>query len=326
MKSNDTNNKDNFTVFLSCSIALHLLLLYFFLFGMPSLFEKLPEEQTITFEMLPISEKANIITQTKQKEAPIENEDAKKSEQTKPKEEKPQDLPKEEKAKEPETKPVEEKPKIEEKKPIEEKKSEEVKEALPEKKEEIKEEKPKEEEKKKVEEVKKTEEKKEEKKPIEKPKEKKKHEPKTDELDSLLKHLEESSEGDNVKSNKHKRSEKVDNKKEAKGVYSEGLPLSDNESSSIKLQIERNWSNIPAGARGNNKVKIIISITLDKAGNVEQAKVKEKICPGIPNSVCEALADSAVRAVWKASPIENLDPARFNHWKEFKFNFDPSRL
>ncbi|HJD66150.1 MAG TPA: energy transducer TonB [Rickettsia endosymbiont of Bembidion nr. Transversale] len=323
MKSNDTNNKDNFTVFLSCSIALHLLLLYFFLFGMPSLFEKLPEEQTITFEMLPVNDKPNIITQTKQKEAPIENEDAKKSEQTKPKEEKPKDLPKEEKAKEPETKPVEEKPKIEENKPIIEPKPEEN---LPDKKEEIKEEKPKEEEKKQVAEAKKTEEKKEEKKPIEKPKEEKKQEPKTDELDSLLKNLEQSSEGDNVKSNKQKRSEKVDNKKEAKGVYTEGLPLSDSESSLIKRQIERHWNNIPAGARGNNKVKIIISIILDKAGNVEQAKVKEKICPGIPNSVCEALADSAVRAVWKASPIENLDPARFNHWKEINFNFDPSRL
>lgn len=326
MKSNDTNNKDNFTVFLSCSIALHLLLLYFFLFGIPSLFEKLPEEQIITFEMLPVNDKPNIITQTKQKEAPIENEDAKKSEQTKPKEEKPKDLPKEEKAKEPEVKKVEEKPKIEEKKPIEEKKTEEVKEALPEKKEEIKEEKPKEEEKKQVEEVKKTEEKKEEKKPIEKPKEKKKQESKTDELDSLLKNLEQSSEGDNVKSNKHKRSEQVDNKKEAKGVYTEGLPLSDSESSLIKRQIERHWNNIPAGARGNSKVKIILSITLDKAGNVEQAKVKEKICPNISASVCEALADSAVRAVWKASPIENLDPARFNHWKEINFNFDPSRL
>ncbi|ABE04348.1 energy transducer TonB [Rickettsia bellii] len=323
MKSNDTNNKDNFTVFLSCSIALHLLLLYFFLFGMPSLFEKLPEEQIITFEMLPVNDKPNIITQTKQKEAPIENEDAKKSEQTKPKEEKPKDLPKEEKAKEPETKSVEEKPKIEENKPIIEPKPEEN---LPDKKEEIKEEKPKEEEKKQVAEAKKTEEKKEEKKPVEKPKDKKKQESKTDELDSLLKNLEQSSEGDNVKSNKQKRSAKVDNKKEAKGVYTEGLPLSDSESSLIKRQIERHWNNIPAGARGNNKVKIIISIILDKAGNVEQAKVKEKICPGIPNSVCEALADSAVRAVWKASPIENLDPARFNHWKEINFNFDPSRL
>lgn len=232
-------------------------------------------------------------------------------------------MPKEEKAKEPETKSVEEKPKIEENKPIIEPKPEEN---LPDKKEEIKEEKPKEEEKKQVAEAKKTEEKKEEKKPVEKPKDKKKQESKTDELDSLLKNLEQSSEGDNVKSNKQKRSAKVDNKKEAKGVYTEGLPLSDSESSLIKRQIERHWNNIPAGARGNNKVKIIISIILDKAGNVEQAKVKEKICPGIPNSVCEALADSAVRAVWKASPIENLDPARFNHWKEINFNFDPSRL
>ena len=323
MKSNQ--NKDNFTVFLSFSVVLHLLLLYFFLFGMPSLFEKLPEEQTITFEMLPVSDKSNIITQTKQKEALIENEDAKKSEQSKPKEE-PQDLPEEEKAKEPEAKTMEEKPKIEEKKPIEEPKSEEAKEALPEKKEEVKEEKPKEEEKKQAEEKKKPEEKKEEKKPAEKPKEVKKKEPKTDELDSLLKNLEQSSEGDNVKSNKHQRSKKADNAKEAKGVYTDGLPLSDSETSLIKRQIERHWSNVPAGVRGNNKVKVIISITLDKAGNVEQAKVNEKICPNIPASVCEALADNAIRAVWQASPIENLDSARFNHWKEINFSFDPSKL
>lgn len=295
---------------------------------MPSLFEKLPEEQTITFEMLPVSDKPNIITQTKQKEAPIENEDAKKSEQSKPKEEKPQDSPKEEKTKELEAKTIEEKPKIEEKKPIEEPKPEEAKEALPEKKEEVKEEKPKEEEKKKPEE-KKTEEKKEKavvKKLEEKPKEVKKKEPKTDELDSLLKNLEQSSEGNNVKSNKHQRSKKVDNAKEAKGVYTDGLPLSDSETSLIKRQIERHWSNVPAGVRGNNKVKVIISITLDKAGNVEQAKVKERICPNIPASVCEALADNAIRAVWQASPIENLDPARFNHWKEINFSFDPSKL
>lgn len=323
MKSNQ--NKDNFTVFLSFSVVLHLLLVYFFLFGMPSLFEKLPEEQTITFEMLPVSDKSNIIIQTKQKKAPIENEDAKKSEQSKPKEEEPQDLPKEEKAKEPEAKTMEEKPKIEEKKPIEEPKSEEAKEALPEKKEEVKEEKPKEEEK-QAEEKKKPEEKKEEKKPAEKPKEVKKKEPKTDELDSLLKNLEQSSEGDNVKSNKHQRSKKADNAKDAKGVYTDGLPLSDSETSLIKRQIERHWSNVPAGVRGNNKVKVIISITLDKAGNVEQAKVNEKICPNIPASVCEALADNAIRAVWQASPIENLDSARFNHWKEINFSFDPSKL
>ena len=277
---------------------------------MPSLFEKLPEEQTITFEMLPVSDKPNIITQTKQKEAPIENEDAKKSEQSKPKEEEPQDSPKEEKTKEPEAKTIEEKPKIEEKKPIEEPKPEEAKEALPVKKEESKEEKPKE----------------EEKKPAEKPKEVKKKEPKTDELDSLLKNLEQSSEGNNVKSNKHQRSKKADNTKEAKGVYTDGLPLSDSETSLIKRQIERHWSNVPAGVRGNNKVKVIISITLDKAGNVEQAKVKERICPNIPASVCEALADNAIRAVWQASPIENLDPACFNHWKEINFSFDPSKL
>ena len=295
---------------------------------MPSLFERLLEEQTITFEMLPVSDKPNIITQTKQKEAPIENEDAKKSEQSKPKEA-PQDSSKKEKAKETGTKTIGERPKIEEKKPIEELKPEEAKAALPEKKEAVKEEGPKEDGKKQAKEKKKPEEKKEEitaKKLEVKPKKVKTKEPKTDELDSLLKNLEQSSEGDNVKSNKHQRSKKVDNAKEAKGVYTDGLPLSDSETFLIKKQIERHWSNVPAGVRGNNKVKVIINMTLDKAGNVEQAKVKEKICPNIPASVCEALADNAIRAVWQASPIENLDPVRFNHWKEINFSFDPSKL
>ncbi|MFY9590286.1 energy transducer TonB [Rickettsia endosymbiont of Halotydeus destructor] len=314
MKNKDIQKSgDNFLIFLSCSITFHLVILYFFLFGMPSLFEKLPEEQIIAFEMLPISDKSNIITQKKQKEIPVENEDAKKSEQSKPKTTEEQKLP--------EVKPLtEEKPKEEPPKTQEEKPIEKEKEVIPEEKPQVKEEKTKEEEK--------PVEKKEipEKKLEEKPKEIKKKEKNTDDLDSLLKNLEQSSEGNNIKSNKYSRAKQENKEKESKGSHKEDSPLSISETALIKKQIERHWNNIPAGVRNNNKVRVVLNIVLDKVGNVEQVKTKEAICPNIAGSVCEALADSATRAVWQASPIENLDPARFNHWKEINFSFDPSKL
>ena len=303
-------NTDNFTIFLSCSIILHLFILYFFLFGMSSFFEKLPEEQAITFEVLPISDKSNLIPQIKQKETSLENEDAKKSEQNRSKDIAERALLQEEKIKEYETKTTEGKPQVDEEKAIEETKQEKIKKALPEKREEIREEKSKEQEQTRE-------------RVAKKPKEKKGY--RTDELDFLLKNLEQSSEGDNLKSNKHKRTTQIDNEKEANGVYTERLPLSSSEVSLIKRQIERRWNNIPVGAR-NNKARVVINIILDRAGNIEHIRVKEKICPNISASVCEALADSAIRAVWQASPIENLDPARFNYWKEINFNFDPSKL
>ncbi len=319
----EKKSTDNFLIFLSCSITLHLFVVYFFVFGLPSLFEKLPEEQIIAFEMLQISDKPNVITQKKQKETSVENADAKKSEQSKPKASEDQDLPDnkthvEEKPK-PEPKPKEEE--IKPPPPMEEKKPQEKHETLPEEKPQARE------EKKPIEE-KKPEEKKAAvvKKPEVKAKEIKKKDKNTDELDSLLKNLEQSSEGNNIKSNKYKRSKQLDNERESKGSYNEELPLSMSEAALIKRQIEQHWNNIPAGARNNSKVKIIVNITLDKSGNVERVEIKEKICPNIDASVCEALADTATRAVWQASPIENLDLSRFNYWKEINFSFDPSKL
>jgi hypothetical protein len=122
------------------------------------------------------------------------------------------------------------------------------------------------------------------------------------------------------------RSKQENKERESKGSYKEESPLSISEAALIKKQIERHWNNIPAGVKNNNKVRVVLNITLDKVGNVEQVKIKEAICPNIAGSICEALTDSATRAVWQASPIENLDPARFNYWKEINFSFDPSKL
>lgn len=288
-------NNNIFSISFICSVVLHLLIIYFFLFGLPSLFKKSPEEQVIVFEMLPINSKSNVPNKIKQSEKAIENQDTKKVEQSKPndtEEQKPLEKPLEKLLEE--KKPLENKLPIEEKKVIDKKPIEEKKLA-------------------------------EEKKPVKtkKPLEKKKKIPNKSDLDSLLKNLEQSSEGSSAKSNKQARSKENKETQESKGPYDETLPLSISEISLIKQQIERVWSK-PIGIQNLEQLRVTLYIALNQDGSVKEVKVKETICPNITKIACDALSDSAMRAVWQASPINNLDPKRYNSWKEFNFLFDPS--
>jgi outer membrane biosynthesis protein TonB len=294
MKNNNINN-NIFSISFICSVVLHLLIIYFFLFGLPSLFKKSPEEQVIVFEMLPINSKSNVPNKIKQSEKAIENQDTKTVEQSKPndtEEQKPLEKPLEKLLEE--KKPLENKLPIEEKKVIDKKPIEEKKLA-------------------------------EEKKPVKtkKPLEKKKKIPNKSDLDSLLKNLEQSSEGSSAKSNKQARSKENKETQESKGPYDETLPLSISEISLIKQQIERVWSK-PIGIQNLEQLRVTLYIALNQDGSVKEVKVKETICPNITKIACDALSDSAMRAVWQASPINNLDPKRYNSWKEFNFLFDPS--
>ncbi|WP_341754778.1 cell envelope integrity protein TolA [Candidatus Tisiphia endosymbiont of Dioctria rufipes] len=332
---NIMKNNNIFSISFICSVVLHLLIIYFFLFGLPSLFKKPPEEQVIVFEMLPINSKSNVPNKIKQSEKAIENQDTKKVEQSKPddtEEKKPLEKPLEKLLEE--KKPLEDKLPIKEekvidKKPIEEKKPLEDK--LPIKEEKVIDKKPIEEkkpledklpiEKKKVIDTKPV----EEKKPVntKKPLEKKKKIPNKSDLDSLLKNLEQSPEGSSAKSNKQAISKENKETQESKGPYDETLPLSISEISLIKQQIERVW-NKPIGIQNLEQLRVTLYIALNQDGSVKEVKVKETICPNITKIACDALSNSAMRAVWQASPINNLDPQRYNSWKEFNFLFDPS--
>ncbi|MCC8417709.1 MAG: energy transducer TonB [Rickettsia endosymbiont of Bryobia graminum] len=286
------NNLDRFSISFFCSIAIHLLVIYFFLFGLPSLFKKLPEEQVIVFEMLPVSDKSNVPNKTKQLEKAIENEDAKKVEQNRP-------APKQEEPKLTEEKKPE--PKVEQLKPIEEKKPE----SKP-----IEEKKP---------------EPKINQKPIEQKKSPEKKKADKTDLDSLLKNLEQSSEGTNSKSNKQARSKENNEIKESRGPYDDSKSLSISESALIKQQIERQW-NVPIGAENIEQVKINLYIAINTDGSIKEVKLDSATCPNISNNICSALSNSAIRAVWQASPIKNLLPDRYETWKEFILTFDPSRM
>ena len=287
-------NNDNFYICLSLSIALHLLAIYIFLFGLPHLLNKYQDdmEEVITFEMLPVAAISNVPNQQKQLEKAIENEQAKEVKQSKPKEEpKPVEEPKPQETKEKELPKEQAETIVKEKEPSLKKKEPEKKKPEP----------PKEEPKKKA---------------------PKKKLPTSSDLDSLLKNLEASSQGADAKTNKQARAVENNAPVESKGPFNAALALTISEQNLIKQQIQRHW-NIPLAAQNIEDVAVTLHIELDKDGTVTNVKILDKVCPNVPNSVCGALANSAERAVWQASPIKNLIQENYNKWKEFNLTFYP---
>ena len=62
------------------SLVLHLIFVVIFIYGIPSIFEKLPEEnQVITFEMLTVSDIVNVRNQDIKKPEPKEIKESKKT-------------------------------------------------------------------------------------------------------------------------------------------------------------------------------------------------------------------------------------------------------
>ncbi len=278
------------------SSLLHLILIAVFIYGVPSIFEKSPQEQQIiTFEMLPISDVVNVRNQNVKTSEPKEIQEAKKVKKSSP------EVKEEE--------PIEETPKKEEA-PIVPKKEAEI---IPEKKkdpEPVK----KQEVKKKVSPPKK-----------EKTKPAKIAKKQEDVIDSILKNLEKESDGQEVNSPNKTNSNQAHEGKFAKGSYDEDSPLSITEKTLIKQQVEKNWRP-PVGIANLENVQIILHLKLEADGTVIEVTIKDKICPIGSEQTCDLLAESAARAAKKASPIENLRPERYDLWKEFDLRFDPSNI
>lgn len=283
---------------LIASIVLHLFIIGLCIFGIPSFYEKLPEEQqVITFEMLPLAEVVNVKSQTPKQPKAQEVERAKKVLKTKPAE--PVKTPeKKEEPKKDSKQLKEEPPKPKEAEPVQAKKEPVT---PPQKKAE-------------------------EKKPVPKKEEKPKAKPKTeDSIDTLLKNLEEASEGDVVNSNKTALKTSTNEGKFAKSdSYTEDSPLSLTEQLFIRQQIERNWNQQRfLGIPGIEGVRISTFIKLNSKGEIIDAVIIKNYCPPNMADICQNVAESVLQAIWNSSPIENLVPSRYNVWGELNITFTP---
>ncbi len=271
--------KKKFQGALILSTLLHLFIVGLFYFGLPFAFEKLPEEKDVlTFEIVPISEIANIKTENKSKQ---EAKIAKKSKQVKT------SKPKQKKIPTPPQKKIEKKPTPKKKEIVPNKKKAKVK---------------------------------------KKPPKKKAQQNNDDPMESILKNLEKESKGTNAKTPTRSQDIQKQGNKTARGAdYDEESPLSITEKLLVKGQIEKNWRP-PVGAEKLAEVRVLLHMTLEKSGEIKNVVIKNIICPLNSNTTCKLTAESAIRAVRKSSPIENLPSDRYDIWKEFNLIFDPSQL
>lgn len=312
-----SKNSQNIKLFIFISLILHILVIFLVLFKYsPKLKNTDKDEELLIFEMMPVSDISNVANLTK-KNNTQKLEDAKKV--MKPKEELVETNNNE---KNQEVQKVEKKEKIKDPEPINNKDAEPIKATKLEK--EVKKDLDKKDN------VKKTDSKniknsKDDKKDnkITKENNKKKKILQDAELDSLLKTLEKASSGDNMKSkNKSQQNESKTANMESKGNFDPKLSLSVNEIAIIKQQIQRQW-NQPIGANDLNRIKITLHIVFNIDGSVVDVDIIDKSCGGTTAEVCNIAADSAQRAVWAASPLQNLSQDRYEVWKEFNFLFVP---
>lgn len=309
------SNLDNskFTNSFYVSAFLHIVALGFFYLGVPTFREPLPDQQEIfTFEMLPASAVPNVKNQQSQKKGRVEKK-AKEIKQSKPSktnnttEKNKTPVSSKNTSKAPEKK-------VKTTKPIAKKES---------KTKQI-EQKPKADTNKQK--NKKHQNKKDEKKTA-KQVTTKKNKDEENPIDTLLKNLEEASTGDTSKSPfRAVDVNELDNKKFSKGhVYDENSPLSITERLVIKRQIEANWQP-PLGLEDLESMRILLYLKLNEDGSVSDLDIKNVVCPNSAIAICKIFAESVIRAVKQANPLENLLPERYDVWKEFELNFDPSQI
>ena len=100
-------------------------------------------------------------------------------------------------------------------------------------------------------------------------------------------------------------------------------PLSLNVVDAIRRQIEEKWS-LPAGAADAGGLEVEIEIVLMRDGTVRKASIVDSAQLNLAGEeFFRTMAESALRAVQRASPLQNLPPEKYEQWREITFRFRP---
>lgn len=160
-------------------------------------------------------------------------------------------------------------------------------------------------------------------KPEKKPEKKKKKAEPQQNFSTLLKDLAAKQEASQSEKAKETPVEPPPKAVAAPVVETRDEPLSLTVQDAIRRQVEEKWS-VPVGARDAAELTVEIRITLQPDGRVtgvqivDQGRMKRL---GEKNFI--AMAESARRAVWLASPLQQLPPEKYKQWREITFTFRP---
>ncbi len=81
---------------------------------------------------------------------------------------------------------------------------------------------------------------------------------------------------------------------------------------------------MPIGAPEAGGLVVEIRIVLQPDGTVTDTQIVDRARLTRPGEeFFRTMAESAVRAVWRASPLQNLPPEKYKLWREIIFAFKP---
>ena len=117
-----------------------------------------------------------------------------------------------------------------------------------------------------------------------------------------------------------------ENKTKSDAPYDPTKPLSISQIDMIRGQFIKCWT-VPAGAMNAETLISRVNVKLSQDGTVTGvALVSDQMGRYRSDPFFKAAADSAMRAVWKCSPLQNLPPDNYGAWKELELSFDPSEM
>lgn len=154
----------------------------------------------------------------------------------------------------------------------------------------------------------------------EKPKEEpKKKEEKKNDFENILKSIEDAAkkeEGDKpTKSNKEV-------KKAVADTYNPSLPMGMSEIDAVRSQFVKCW-NLPAGARDAHELRLTLDVRVRIDGSVISADLADDKGRYYNDGFFRAAVDSAIRAVYRCSPLKGLPANKYETWKYLQLTFDP---
>lgn len=157
----------------------------------------------------------------------------------------------------------------------------------------------------------------------EKPKEEK---PKADDFAALMNKLKTQTPADKTDKKATDDTTQEENKTKSDAPYDPTKPLSISQMDMIRGQFIKCWT-LPAGAMNAETLSSLIKIELSQDGTVTSAALSpDQMSRYNSDPFFRAAADSAVRAVWKCSPLKNLPPDNYGAWKKLDLNFDPAAM
>jgi len=97
------------------------------------------------------------------------------------------------------------------------------------------------------------------------------------------------------------------------------------EKNMIRNQFMKCWV-MPAPSPNPETLIVKVRVVLGVDGTVAEAKLAADQGRYHSDPFFRAVADSAIRAVWKCAPLQNLPSDKYDSWRDMELTFDPQEL